>query len=195
MRDTANLLTPWNATHWAWIVFVCYWILSARNLKRVAQKESLAARVPHILIVIAAYVLLLDRRLPLGFLNQRATPRIEWLAWVGVAITCLGVAIAIWARVHIGQYWSGRITLKEDHQLIRSGPYAYVRHPIYTGLLLAATGTAIANGLLRAWLGLLIILLLHFRKARKEEALLSSKFGDAYREYHQRSGFLLPRFH
>lgn len=194
MRDTASWLTPWNAAHWAWTMFACYWILSARNLKRVAQKESLAARVPHILIVIAAYVLLLDRRLPLGPLNQPATPQAEWLGWMGVGITCLGVAIAIWARVHIGQYWSGRITLKEDHQLIRSGPYAYVRHPIYTGLLLAATGTAIINGLLRGWLGLLMIQLLHFRKARREEALLSTKFGDAYREYRQQSGFLLPRF-
>jgi len=189
-----NTFSYWNATNWAWVVFVCYWIVSARNVKRVAQKESLAARVPHILIVVVAYVLLLDRRLPLGPLNQQATPALEWLGWTGVAITCVGVAVAIWARLHIGQYWSGRITLKEDHQLIRSGPYGHVRHPIYTGLLLAATGTALANGLLRGWLGLLIILLLHFRKARREEALLSSKFGDTYREYREQSGFLLPRF-
>jgi protein-S-isoprenylcysteine O-methyltransferase Ste14 len=188
-----SAVSSWTATHWAWTVFACYWIVSARNLKRVAQKESLASRVPHILVVVVAYILLLDRRLSLGPLNRRATPPDDWLGWTGVVITCLGVVIAIWARVHIGQYWSGRITLKEDHQLIRSGPYAHVRHPIYTGLLLAATGTAIANGLLRGWLGLLIILLLHFRKARREEALLLSKFGEAYGEYRLHSGFLLPR--
>jgi protein-S-isoprenylcysteine O-methyltransferase Ste14 len=113
----------------------------------------------------------------------------------GTLLTWMGVAIAIWARVHIGQYWSGLITLKEDHKLIQTGPYSYVRHPIYTGLLLATVGTALAQ---RKWQGLLavaIILVAHIRKARKEEALMTSQFGDIYQEYRRNSGFLLPRLH
>jgi protein-S-isoprenylcysteine O-methyltransferase Ste14 len=94
----------------------------------------------------------------------------------------------------LGQYWSGRVTLKVDHQLIRFGPYAHVRHPIYSGLLLAMAGTALVIGEWRAALGVLLAIVELSRKAAKEEALLASEFGDQYREYRRQAGFLTPRF-
>ena len=70
--------------------------------------------------------------------------------WIGLALLCAGLAFAVWARVELGRNWSGSVTVKEGHELIRSGPYAYVRHPIYTGLIAALIGTAVIIGTLRA---------------------------------------------
>ena len=83
--------------------------------------------------------------------------------------------------------------LKVDHQLIRSGPYAYVRHPIYTGLFLATAGTALVVGEWRAVVGVLLTLVAHSRKAAKEEALLATEFGEQYQDYRKHTGFLTPR--
>ena len=94
----------------------------------------------------------------------------------------------------MGQYWSARVTLKVDHQLIRSGPYAWVRHPLYSGLLLAMAGTALVVGEWRAVLGVVLAVMEFSRKAAKEEALLASEFGDQYQEFRKRTGFLVPRF-
>jgi len=117
------------------------------------------------------------------------------LVWApGIVLTYIGASLAIWARYSLGQYWSGRVTLKEDHQLIRFGPYAYVRHPIYSGLLLAMAGTASVVGEWRAVVAFLLALVELSRKAAKEEALLATEFGDQYGEYRKQAGFLTPRF-
>jgi protein-S-isoprenylcysteine O-methyltransferase Ste14 len=105
-----------------------------------------------------------------------------------------GLAITVWARRHIGQFWSARVMLKEGHELIQSGPYARVRHPIYSGIFLAMLGTALFVGEWRALLGTAIFFVGHWLKARREETLLATQFGAAYDEYRQRTGSLLPRF-
>jgi len=101
--------------------------------------------------------------------------------------------VAIWARYSLGAYWSARVTLKEGHQLIRSGPYALVRHPIYTGMFLAALGTALVGGEWRGILALLLLITAHARKAFREESLLSREFGEEYTNYRRSTGFLFPR--
>jgi protein-S-isoprenylcysteine O-methyltransferase Ste14 len=117
------------------------------------------------------------------------------LVWAaGILLTYVGAGLAIWARYSLGQYWSGRITLKEGHQLIRVGPYAYIRHPIYSGLILAMAGTALVIGQWRAVVAVLLALFELSRKASKEEALLASEFGEQYGEYRRQAGFLAPRF-
>jgi protein-S-isoprenylcysteine O-methyltransferase Ste14 len=188
-------LSWWQLVKVAWIVFACYWVISARNSKRSTQKEGGLPRLLHMLLMVIAYTLLFSREFPFALLNQRFLPNQTWLKLAGTLLTWFGVAGAIWARIHIGEYWSARITLKEDHQLIQTGPYRYVRHPIYTGLLLATIGTAIVQGELSGWVGVFMVLLLHFRKARKEELLLATQFGPSYEEYRRRTGFLIPRFH
>jgi protein-S-isoprenylcysteine O-methyltransferase Ste14 len=111
----------------------------------------------------------------------------------GTALTYLGVAFAIWARWSLGRNWSAEVSLKTDHQLVSSGPYAYVRHPIYSGLLLAVIGTAVVIGEWRGLLAILITAVGHVLKAKREEALMTSAFGDQYRQRRRETGFLLPR--
>ena len=103
------------------------------------------------------------------------------------------MALAIWARYAIGQFWSARVALKEGHQLICSGPYAVVRHPIYTGLFGAAAGAALVVGEWRGVLAVALLLAAHSRKALREESLLTSEFGEQYRNYRRSAGFLFPR--
>jgi protein-S-isoprenylcysteine O-methyltransferase Ste14 len=111
---------------------------------------------------------------------------------IGLALTILGLGFAVWARVHLGRFWSGMVTLKKDHELIRSGPYAIVRHPIYTGLLTAAAGTALARGTLAALMALGLIGVACWLKIRAEEKLLTNHFGDTYREYRRQVAALIP---
>jgi protein-S-isoprenylcysteine O-methyltransferase Ste14 len=188
------LLTS-EAVSYAWIVLVVFWFVSAWRVKRTAEAEPRAARLVHIVTMVLAYLLLFDLNLRLGVLNQRFLPISPAATATGVLFTWAGIAFAIWARVHIGQYWSARVTLKEDHKLISTGPYKYVRHPIYTGLLAATVGTAFAIGRWQGLIGATIILFAHILKARKEERLMTSHFGAAYEDYRLHTGFLIPRFY
>jgi protein-S-isoprenylcysteine O-methyltransferase Ste14 len=115
-------------------------------------------------------------------------------AIVGSTFTWLGIGLAIWARYHLAEYWSARITIKEDHQLIRTGPYARLRHPIYSGIVLAAIGSAVVIDQWRCVLGVCLVLIGYCIKARKEETMLTQQFGDAFREHQKHAGFLIPRF-
>jgi len=145
-------------------------------------------------VMALAFFLLFSHRLDIGPLGLRFAPATTWLRTSGVVLTFAGSAVAIWARYCLGQYWSARVTLKIDHQLIRSGPYAWVRHPLYSGLLLAMAGSALVAGKWRAVIGVLVALAEFSRKAAKEEALLAGEFGERYEEYRRYTGFLMPRF-
>jgi protein-S-isoprenylcysteine O-methyltransferase Ste14 len=112
--------------------------------------------------------------------------------WIGVALVIPGLAFAIWARVHIGSNWSGTVTVKEDHQLIRSGPYAWVRHPIYTGLITALLGTTVASGTVHAAIGLAIIVVSFVRKLRIEEEFMRATFPGEYERYSALVPALIP---
>ncbi len=129
----------------------------------------------------------------IGILGQRIFPRTYALGVAGVALTWAGITLALWARWHLGQYWSARITLKEDHQLIRTGPYKYFRNPIYSGLILASIGGALAIDRWRCLVGVILITLGYWIKARKEEAMLSVQFGEAFQEHCRHTGFLFPK--
>jgi len=139
------------------------------------------------------FELLFSNALRVGPLRLRFLPVEDWIVWSGIALTSLGVALAIWARYSIGQYWSARVTLKEGHRVIRSGPYAWVRHPIYTGMLLAAMGTALVIGEWRGVLAVVVMWAAHYRKALREEALLTRELGEEYVSYRRSTGFLFPR--
>jgi protein-S-isoprenylcysteine O-methyltransferase Ste14 len=140
------------------------------------------------------FLLLASHRLDVGLLARRFVSESSLLTGFGIFLTFVGAAIAIWARYCLGQYWSARVTLKMDHRLIRSGPYTYVRHPIYSGLLLAMAGTALVIGEWRAVVAVLIAILEFSRKASKEEVFLTTEFNVDYQEYRKHAGFLIPRF-
>ena len=186
-------LTQWQIEMLPWDALAAYWAITWLRVKRTKKTETFAARLTTIVPMVLAFELLFSRWLAMGPLGLRFLPAEDWIAWGGMALTSLGVAVAIWARYCLGQYWSARVTLKQGHQLIRSGPYALVRHPIYTGMLLAATGTALVVGEWRGVLAVGLILAAHSYKAQREEGLLATEFGEEYASYRQSTGFLLPR--
>jgi protein-S-isoprenylcysteine O-methyltransferase Ste14 len=119
------------------------------------------------------------------------TPTVRYF---GILLLWAGVGFAIWARYHIGEYWSARVAVKEDHRVIDSGPYAHVRHPIYSGILLGLVGTALAVGNWRAVITFVVILVVLILKARAEEKLLTDQLGDSYVKYKKRTGMVIPRW-
>jgi protein-S-isoprenylcysteine O-methyltransferase Ste14 len=176
-----------------WIVFATYWLISAFKTKRIAKRESFAARYGVMFLEVAGFYLVFMNDDQIGVLNRRIAARSHAVGIAGVVVTWAGILLAIWARWHLGQYWSGRITIKEDHKLIRTGPYARLRHPIYSGLDLAVIGSTIAIDQWRCLVGLCIIMVGFWIKAKREEALLAAQFGAYFQEHLRSTGFLLPR--
>jgi protein-S-isoprenylcysteine O-methyltransferase Ste14 len=176
-----------------WLAFVAYWIISALNTKRTQKREAFVARYGIMFVEVVGFVLLFKHSADIGFLAERVLPRSYAAGITAVILTWAGIALAIWARWHLGQYWSGRITIKEDHKLICTGPYARLRHPIYSGLDLAAIGSALAINRWRCVIGLCVIITGFWIKGKREEAMLSAQFGADFEEHRRRTGFLLPR--
>jgi len=186
---------PWHyLIEGPWIVFVAYWAAGALKTRRTERRESFGSRYGILALEIAGFALLFMDETDIGVLGQRVIPRTYTLAMTGVILTWAGIALALWARWHLGQYWSARITIKEDHKLIRTGPYGRLRHPIYSGLDLAAIGSALAIDRWRCVLGVCLIMLGYWIKARREEGMLAAQFGADFQEHCQHTGFLLPRF-
>jgi protein-S-isoprenylcysteine O-methyltransferase Ste14 len=186
-------LTLWQIDCLPWCVFAAYWAITALRVKPTKAQEKLAGRLGTLVVVGVSFELLFSRGLRYGLLGERFVPAENGIAWVGIVLTYLGVAIAVWARYCLGEFWSARVTLKVGHQIIRSGPYAFVRHPIYTGMLTAVAGTALVIGEWRGVLALALILISFWRKALREENMLTAESGEAYAAYRRSTGFLIPR--
>ncbi len=150
-----------------WIVFCVYWLVGAMKTRRTVSQEPAAGRLAFIVIEIVGFVLLFSEHTGVGVLGLHVFHQSYALAFAGVALTWMGIALALWARSNLGQFWSARITLKEDHELIRTGPYAHFRHPIYSGLDLAVLVGALAIDRWRCVLGVGLIVLGYWIKARK----------------------------
>ncbi len=175
-----------------WVSWGLYWWAASRNVKAVVRREPLPSRLLHTVPLAVALVLLWSTNLPGSFLIRRLWPWTEWTFWSGCLLTAAGLMFSVWARVHLGRNWSGIVTIKQDHELITSGPYALVRHPIYTGLLLGFFGSALAIG---EWRGVVAVVLaagsLWF-KLRREERWMRQQFGNAYSTYAKRVAALVP---
>jgi protein-S-isoprenylcysteine O-methyltransferase Ste14 len=176
-----------------WILFAVYWLISALKRKKTKQRESILQRLTYVLPLLLAFLLFSRPEADYGWLGARLFPDSLAGEWLGVLLTAAGVAIAFWARVHLGTNWSGVVTLKEDHELIRTGLYRTIRHPIYTGILLAVLGSVVALGQVRGVIAFFIIWLSFYIKARREESLLSAEFGPRFAEHQQHTGMFLPR--
>jgi len=177
-----------------WVVLLVYWAVRAFKTRQTQTRETVPSRLLIMAMLIVGYVLLFADAAKIGFLHERILMPTWPLAIVGIALTWAGIALCLWARWHLGEYWSARITIKEDHQLIRTGPYARLRHPIYSGFELAALGTAGAIDRWGCLIALLFIVAAYSIKAKKEEKMLAARFGEAFRKHCQRTGFLLPKF-
>jgi protein-S-isoprenylcysteine O-methyltransferase Ste14 len=137
-------------------------------------------------------VLLSTTRIPLRWLYFQLWPSGFWPFWSGAAVTVAGILFAVWAREHLGRNWSRSVTIKQGHELITTGPYAVVRHPIYTGILVGFLGMAISISQVRGFIVLVLIFLAFWSKLRMEEAWMRSQFGETYAAYARQTAALVP---
>lgn len=177
--------------NWFWKVLMVVWVVLWFSIKRAKQRETPRERLQHLIPVFIGFWLLFERNW--GVLDARVMPDTPSVLWAGLCLTAAGVGISIWARVSLGGNWSGSVTLKDDHELIRKGLYRWIRHPIYTGILLAMIGTAMITGHLRGWVGFLIVLTAFYFKARREEIFLRIEFGEGFEEHARRTGMFFPK--
>ena len=175
-----------------WIVFVVYWQIRAANTKKTQRLEPAVSRILRVLAILLAIVLLSTTWIPLPWLYRPVWQQGFWLFWLGAAITVGGLLFAIWAREHLGRNWSRSVTIKQDHELITTGPYSVVRHPIYTGLLAGFLGVAIALSEVRGFVALVLMFLVFWVKLRMEEQWMRSQFGETYAKYVHRTAALVP---
>lgn len=177
-----------------WLSVCIVWAIGALRLKPIARSQSAASRLGEIIpLVLAGWLLFGAQRGP-AIINIRILPGNSAVQFTGLFLTLAGGAIAIFARIFLGANWSGKASIKQGHELILAGPYSIVRHPIYSGLLLAVVGTAIAFGELRHLLAIPLTFVGWWLKIRQEEELLSREFAEQYAAYRQRvKGAIIPR--
>jgi len=174
-----------------WILWLGYWVAAARDVKRTRWREPALTRALHASpIVLCAFLLVAPRWLP-PVLTIRFAPAGPVLPILGTMMVAGGLGCAVWARRHLGRNWSGWVTVKEDHALVRTGPYRVVRHPIYSGLLLALAGTALAIGEWRGVLAVALAALGFVVKTRIEEARMRETFPE-YERYRRQVAALIP---
>lgn len=171
-----------------WVIFGLYWEIASKNSAPATSSESKLSRAIHVTLTTVALVLEFAPIHGIG----RLYPAIPAVMATGVGLETAGLAFAIWARRHLGQHWSGEITIKVDHELIQTGPYRLVRHPIYTGLLTMCLGTALLTGERLALLGLAMVFYAYYRKTRLEEANLNIVFGPRYDAYRSKTSAIIP---
>lgn len=195
---------PQSAIYLPWDIWAVTWIVAALWANRTVKRPALGREIVYRIIALAGFVLLLGGALrehnghiefvsfP-GFLGTQ-----YWMAplavnWTMVGVATLAFAFAWWARIHLGRLWSGRVTRKEGHRIIDTGPYAIVRHPIYTGILTGAIATTVVMGQLHAILGTVFLIVGYWIKARLEEGFLREELGPQdYDAYRRRVPMLVP---
>ncbi len=175
-----------------WIGWMAYWAIAARGVKPVKRSESMPSRLAFVIPTAIAALLIWPQHLPGGLLGARFLPPTAGFYWIGVAVLLSGLLFSVWARLHLGRNWSGEVTVKQGHELIRTGPYGLVRHPIYTGILLGFVGSAIARGEWRGLIAIVIFLVGVWRKLKLEERFMTETFGEAYARYRAEVPALIP---
>jgi len=175
-----------------WAALGLVWLGGLAFTKRTVRSQPVGARLFHLVLVLLGFALLGSRWFDGGWLSQQIVPVTGAVKSLGVAGTMAGCAFAIWARLTLGSNWSGRATVKANHELITTGPYAVARHPIYTGILLGALGTSLATGEWRCVLGMLLLALAFLVKMSQEERLMIQTFPVDYPAYRKRVKALVP---
>ena len=178
----------------AWLLWGIWWVMMAFFSKSTKRRENPLQRLEHLVPTVLGFFLLFNEDWRAAWLTRTIFPDLPALALAAVTATVLGLVFSAWARLALGGNWSGSITIKKDHQLIRRGPYRFIRHPIYTGMLVALLATAVVQQQSGGLLGFAVMLWALYRKARREESFLSEEFGDAYFEHVEHTGMFLPRF-
>jgi protein-S-isoprenylcysteine O-methyltransferase Ste14 len=198
------MVTPERAAMGVWAAWAVSWWAAAVWRKPAAARAGAGAELLHLVVTALGFWLLFFSLAgirwrfapaPLDTIGPMQLWRLDDPAgWGLVAVVAAGFALCWWARLHLGDLWSGTVTRKEGHRVIDSGPYARVRHPIYTGLIMAALATGAIRGTTGALAGAGIIILGLWIKARVEERFLRAELGAAeYDAYAARTPMLIPR--
>ncbi len=188
LQRTVSLL------QYSWITWVLVWVGLALWRKPVRQRAGLWVEFSYRVVGLAAALLMIWRgaHVPLWLAHPLYKPDLV-ITTLGLLLAWLGFATTFWARFALGGNWSPTVVVKDGHELIRKGPYALVRHPIYSGVLLALLGTCLALPLAKVWIGAALILVSFSIKARAEERLLAPVFGEKFQDYMRTTGRFVPR--
>jgi len=175
-----------------WIITGVYWFIAAFNIKKAAQKEKIGFRLLHVFLWYIPGLITFFNIIPIKPLTNRLYPQDPMIEYAAFALTILSLSFMAWSRVTLGRNWSGRIAIKEDHELITSGPYKYVRHPMYTGFLFAFLWSAVLLGEVRGFVSFIAVIFGLMIKLPLEEKFIRENFGTAYEAYAQRVKKIIP---
>jgi protein-S-isoprenylcysteine O-methyltransferase Ste14 len=186
----AVINSPMIVSALLWIAFSAYWTAASKNSAAAKRSESVKSTALHQTILNVALLLLF---IPVPGLMWRFRPDAFLFVPVGLGVQAAFILLAVWARRHLGRNWSAEVRVAEGHELVTTGPYRRVRHPIYTAVLGMFIGTALVSGRLHALVGVVLLAVAYVRKIRLEDERMSEEFGAAYGEYRRTSWAMVPR--
>jgi protein-S-isoprenylcysteine O-methyltransferase Ste14 len=187
MADVLHALIPT-----LWILWLAYWVVAARATHETRRREGFGSRLSHYGPLIAGGLCLGVPNILGAELEQSFHAATFTWPVLANALVVIGLGFSALARAWLGRNWSAEVTVKEGHELVRSGPYALVRHPIYAGMLLALAGTALMVGKWRALIGLALVVVALLRKLTVEERFMTEQFGEVYAHYRAEVPALIP---
>jgi protein-S-isoprenylcysteine O-methyltransferase Ste14 len=181
--------------HWTQLLYLliaAVWLGSLPFVKRNVQEQSISSAIQQTIVFGTGLYLLFGSPSTPGWFNQPMFTVTFPIALAGLGLAICGVGLSIWARLILGENWSNFPSLKQNHALIMTGPYRLVRHPIYTGLLIALLGSALQYGLVRSFLAVLTCVVGLYLKVSVEEEFMVQRFGEAYLRYRKNVSALVP---
>jgi protein-S-isoprenylcysteine O-methyltransferase Ste14 len=170
-------------------LFSVYWSIAAKDSAPTKTSESKWSRALHLTLVNGGVLLLI---LPVPGLTRRFLPDSHFAVAAGLVIEAAFILLAVWARRALGSNWSGEVRIATGHQLVCSGPYRYIRHPIYTAVLGMYCGVALVSGEIHAPIAVVIVALAYWRKIRMEERVMAETFGADHEAYRRDTWALVP---
>ncbi len=185
------MIGPWLLAA-MWIAYMAEQGIAARRAAPTLRRVKDSLYPAYLVTTVAGLVLMLTPAGDVDVLGLRIVPRTPVWFWGGFAVTVVGLAFAYWSRRRLGRFWGSAIEVKAGHKLVQDGPYRWVRHPIYSGIILAGLGSGIAAGDLGGALGFAILAAGFVVKMRREEKFIAAYFGAEWRAWHERTWALLP---
>jgi protein-S-isoprenylcysteine O-methyltransferase Ste14 len=175
-----------------WLFLALVWVVSALRTKRTARSQSSAVQLLYTAILLVGVYMTFAKQSGIPWLDRQLFPVSVPVVLADFLVVLIGVAFSIWARLILGSNWSNRVTVKENHTLVRTGPYRIVRHPIYSGILVGMLGSALQRGGIRCFAGVLACGLSFWLKTRAEERFMVQNFGKEYLQYRHKVKALVP---
>ena len=178
-----------------WIIWAIIWAAAALFTLKTKVPENFWHSAQHLGPLAVSFLLIFSSFGPKEFylpIFHLPVYESSWVQFFGCPLTLAGLLFAIWSRIHIGKYWSGNVILKEGHKLIRSGPYTFVRHPIYTGVIGALLGSALSATTAIGFIGFAVGAVSFVFKYKREEEILTKEFGEEYLRFKAEVPALIP---